>query len=389
MTAIPASRVNYFDRQHLRLLELRDEQAYHIGLRRRHNLSHHSWGIVTGLELLQREDGQIALTPGLAIDGYGRELLYLDHFTLTRAEFDRRATSRLDVWLEYGLDRSDDGPGSTECTPEGGKYRAHEIARLVLLPGAALPNPRLPPGVPVEALDPPQLDTPDDPARRWPVYLGRVVMDVTSAQPTFVADTTSRVYVGLVGDLVDHPGNAARLEIGHRPSTDETRTIGEDTVGYSAGPTRDFAVFVPDRTAGASTTLEPRLLIDDTTTQVMGDTTVHGNLLMDGSALVFSVGLKQAPTGNAHPAIYRVADELRIDAGVPTTGSVSIGVTKDGKFTRALKIDFTGPGGEPVITITGDLRIESAIVCDDVRVRTIAADAAAQITAALQAALHS
>ena len=121
----------------------------------------------------------------------------------------------------------------------------------------------------------------------------------------------------------------------------------------------------------------------------MGDTTVHGNLLMDGSALVFPVGFKQAPATNAHPAIYRVGDELRIDAGVPTTGSVSIGVTKDGKFTRALKIDFTGAGGEPVITISGDLRIESAIVCDDVRVRTIAADAAAQITAALQAALHS
>ena len=79
MATIPATRVNYFDRQHIRLSELLDEQAYHVGLHRRHNVSHHSWGIVTGLVLASREDGQIAITPGLAVDGYGRELLVLDH----------------------------------------------------------------------------------------------------------------------------------------------------------------------------------------------------------------------------------------------------------------------------------------------------------------------
>jgi hypothetical protein len=39
------------------------------------------------------------------------------------------------------------------------------------------------------------------------------------------------------------------------------------------------------------------------------------------------------------------------------------------------------------VRVLGDLRIEGTIDCQDVRVRTITAEAAAQITAMLQAAL--
>jgi len=123
MSAAPAIRVNYFDRQHIRLAELRDEQAYHVQMRRRHNLSHHSWGIVTGLELVARPDGQVGVTPGLAIDGYGRELLLVDYRVIGRADFDRYATSRLDVWLEYQLELSDDRLAPVARRKAGDAYR--------------------------------------------------------------------------------------------------------------------------------------------------------------------------------------------------------------------------------------------------------------------------
>jgi hypothetical protein len=388
MPTLPATRVNYFDRQHIRLSELRDEQAYHTGQRRRHNLSHHSWGIVVGLDLVTREDGQIAVTPGLAIDGYGRELLSLDYIVLTRDEFDRRGTSRLDVWLEYGLDRTDDGPGGAPCDASGtdARYRAVEIARIVLRPGGALPDPRRPVEVPAEAFDPPQLDTPDDPLRRWPVYLGRVIMDLSSGQPAFVAETSDRVYIGLMAEVIDHPGNETRIEIGHRPVVQETREIGSRSVTYVAGPDRDFAIFVPNPNLNPGAPLEPRLLVQPAGTQIIGDTNVHGNLIMDGTAVVFPVGMDQQPDTGNHPAIYRFKDELRIDAGSDGTAqrTLVIGVTKDGEFKPAIEVSF--PSGEPLVKIFGDVRIEGNIDCEDVRVRTLTADAAAQITAMLQAA---
>src|SRR6185436_1473839 len=108
MTPVPAMRVNYFDRQFLRLAELQDEQAYHVALRRRHNLSHHSWGIVLGLDIVHEDDGRPALRPGLAVDGYGRECLLLDRQVFGRDVFDRYGTTRLDLWLEYQVEFADD-----------------------------------------------------------------------------------------------------------------------------------------------------------------------------------------------------------------------------------------------------------------------------------------
>src|SRR5262245_16990596 len=113
MSAVPASRVNYFDRQFIRLAELTDEQAYHQQLHRRHNLSHHSWGIVAGLALTTDNDGRPVVQPGLAVDGYGRDLLLLNRRVFSRDDFDRFATSRLDLWLEYRLAFADGGP--VEC----------------------------------------------------------------------------------------------------------------------------------------------------------------------------------------------------------------------------------------------------------------------------------
>lgn len=400
MSASPATRVNYFDRQYIRLAELRDEQAYHVQLHRRHNLSHHTWGIVTGLDLVTRPDGQIGLAPGLAVDGYGRELLQLDYRVIGRADFDRYATSRLDLWLEYQLDLADDRLAPVECgagDPRR-KYRATELAQLVFTRGGARPDPRHPPGVPLEAFDAPGLATPDDPRQRWPVYLGRVVMDLpASGPPAFTVDTADRVYVGLAGAVVDHPGNAARLEIGHRPRADEQRTFEAATVRYSAGPERDFAVFVPPSDGATAQPLEPTIAIEAAGTQILGSTIVHGNLVLDGSALQFpdAIPQGQVPDTGGHPALYRIAsaggDELRLDVGSLNGGdrTLVIGVTKDGEFTPALEVSFPRSGGtpSPLVRVLGDVRIEGTISCNDVRTRTVTEEVAALLTGMVQAGI--
>src|SRR6201989_1233131 len=94
------TRVNYFDRQFLRKNEFVDEQSYQIDLRRRHNISHHSWGIVVGLEIAVEEE-KLCVRPELAIDGYGRELFLSAKFFITEDDFNRLGSNRLDVWLYY------------------------------------------------------------------------------------------------------------------------------------------------------------------------------------------------------------------------------------------------------------------------------------------------
>ncbi|CAN7806255.1 hypothetical protein LJR267_010704 [Paraburkholderia hospita] len=393
MSLIPASRVNYFDRQFIRLAELRDEQAYHLQQRRRHNLSHHTWGIVAGLEVLE-EDGRPVVRPGLAVDGYGRELLLLNRATCDREQFDRRGTRWLDLWLEYRLELVDDRLAPTECnaTEANQPYRATERAEVVFTRGGARPDPRHPPGVPVTAFEEPLLTTPDDPVNRWPVYLGRIAMDISAeGAPTFAIDTADRVYVGLNAELIDHPGNASRIELGRRPANADVKRVGEDEYRYAPGSDRDFAVFVP---SPAPSQLEPTLSVYDTATQIRGTTEVHGNLVLDGASLQFpdADGGETAPTDGT-PAIYRSGDALRLDLGALENGdrTLVIGVNKDGMFMKALEVHFESATGgatpKAAVTVYGDLHVEGTIDSADIRTRTVTEEVAALLTGMVQSTL--
>lgn len=397
MSAVPASRVNYFDRQFIRLAELRDEQAYHLQLHRRHHLSHHSWGIVVGLEILrQEEDGRPVLRPGLAVDGYGRELLLLDRKVLGREEFDRIGTNRLDLWLEYRLELADDRLAPVDCgaADPNRRYRATERAEIVLTRGGARPDPHHPPGVPVTALEEPLLATPDDPQQRWPVYLGRVVMAIpASGPPTFEIDTADRVHVGLNAELIDHPGNPTRIELGRRPQHADSRQIGDEEFRYAPDPTRNFAVFVPDDGAQL---LQPTLAVCDSATQIRGTTEVHGNLVLDGASLQFPDAIGEAPSAGGDPSLYRAsATEMRIDLGDLGTAdrTLVIGVTQDDQFVPALEVRFTGTVGnvaaKPAVTVYGDLNIEGTIKSPDIRTRTVTEEVAALLTGMVLAATTS
>jgi hypothetical protein len=398
MNAMPASRVNYFDRQYLRLAEMTDEQAYHLQLRRRHNLSHHGWGIVTGLDVALGSDKQPAVAPGLAVDGYGRELLVVDRAVFGRDVFDRLGTNRIDLWLEYGLALSaaPSTAADASSTEPRAAYRATEVAAIVPMPAKAAPDPTHPQSVPSLALEPPLLDTPDDPTKKWPVYLGRIVMDLTTpATPTFTIDTSDRVYVGLNAELIDHPGNATRMELGRRPTHDDTRAIGADTITYAGDATRDFGLFVPKT---GTDPLQPTLAVSQTATTIRGDTEIHGNLVLDGASLQFPDPLTGAPPDTSgNPAIYRFSDstgdELRIDVGSADTATRScvIGLTKDGKFVPALVVAFTTISGAVTanVTITGNLEVDGTINSPDIRTRTVTPDVAAMLTGMIQAAITS
>ena len=69
------TRVDYRERQRLTAADLRAEQEYRLGLAGRHHLTHHQWGVVRGLHVIVQLRSSVILTPGVAIDGYGREIV--------------------------------------------------------------------------------------------------------------------------------------------------------------------------------------------------------------------------------------------------------------------------------------------------------------------------
>jgi hypothetical protein len=68
------TRVKYTERQRLRAQDLRGEQDYLLGLAGRHFIGPHAWGIVRGLSV-NVTGKTVIVIPGMAIDGYGRELI--------------------------------------------------------------------------------------------------------------------------------------------------------------------------------------------------------------------------------------------------------------------------------------------------------------------------
>ena len=77
----PAERVNYFSGQLLRADDFRSDQDYHRSKAHLHNRMLHGSGIVGGLEVTS-ESNQLNVEPGLAIDGYGREIFVAEPQTV-------------------------------------------------------------------------------------------------------------------------------------------------------------------------------------------------------------------------------------------------------------------------------------------------------------------
>jgi hypothetical protein len=78
-------RLNYFNHQFLIETDFQDEQAYHMGMRRRHNRFMHGWGVAEGLVVERKSEREILVSPGMAIDGDGREIVLLEARTVELA----------------------------------------------------------------------------------------------------------------------------------------------------------------------------------------------------------------------------------------------------------------------------------------------------------------
>ncbi len=316
-----APRVGYREGQRLRLRDLRDEQAYRRSQRRRHRIAHHDWGIVRGLGLsIAGADDEAVLAPGLAVDGFGRQLIVPEALRMpfdvlddARKRLEEPAPEEaVDLWLLYGL------------RPGGG--RGFEEAILRLTPAAnvapeARSNMTTAVDVDRTELDAgTRLETPDAAHREWPVYLGRL----RRRPPGYEALAVRRRYARWVGSRVLSPGGG----------------VGIDFAGADDPGDHRFAV----RVRAASGELVPRLVLGaDGTNAIAGNLTVAGDLRPAGIGWTAPV----TPPAKAAPAqLYRVreqVDEVRADA---LRAEIAHPGDEGHPADSRLSVGFFGPAGD-------------------------------------------
>jgi hypothetical protein len=124
-----ATRPSFAEGQILAAADLAQLSTYPRGREERHNRFVHRWGIVTGLELeteattdaFGNDFARVFVSPGLAVDGEGRELLIVERQELNADEFKNSIGSKIDedasypvfLYSEYrgtGADPSQVGP---------------------------------------------------------------------------------------------------------------------------------------------------------------------------------------------------------------------------------------------------------------------------------------
>ena len=100
-------RPNYFTHQLLLEQDFKDEQSYHIEMRRRLNRLFHSWGVLEGLEVQKKGEHDITITPGIALDREGREIVLLSPLTRDLSAWSRDSHAFVTAAYDEGWQEAD------------------------------------------------------------------------------------------------------------------------------------------------------------------------------------------------------------------------------------------------------------------------------------------
>lgn len=105
MSSVFAERPTFFEGQYLGADDLKALLKYARESDARHLLGAHTWGVVSGIDLVEGKSptGEVEyfLTPGVAIDGYGRMLVVTLPFKLTTDLFAQQPSGTTNVWIRY------------------------------------------------------------------------------------------------------------------------------------------------------------------------------------------------------------------------------------------------------------------------------------------------
>lgn len=201
-------RLNYYEREYLRSFDFIAEQNYHIEMRRRLNLALHLWGIVEGLDVKKGEvvpgaPDQFHITPGMAIDAFGREIFLFAPYILSEDDVTRNRITlpgRYSVFIAYSTElATPPAAGFRVCDIADQYTRRHESYEIIIsneLDDLVDPKKAKVPAVTDELSD--------DPSKKpWPVRLGSVDIDASLAITN--AWSKNRTYIGIRAQRIVAP----------------------------------------------------------------------------------------------------------------------------------------------------------------------------------------
>jgi hypothetical protein len=255
-------RLNYYEGEYLGATDFQAEQDYQRDMRRRHNVGQHTWGIVSGLDLALVPTGvnapgsnlpevNVYVQPGMAIDGFGREIVVLSKTQLTTdlfAAYNNPAAQYIimSVWISYAQVMLN--PPSDACTAANASNSYGRIQEtfalsvtqsgapptddLIVVDGTSMQVPVPPtstskppqPGVIVLPYDdsiPYQEFSTDDSTDYWYVQIGQVFWDSNNqvlVQAPNLSTALGREYAGNVSTAIYVPGGSLTIQDRFTPS---------------------------------------------------------------------------------------------------------------------------------------------------------------------------
>jgi hypothetical protein len=250
-------RLNYYEGEFLGATDFQAEQEYQRDMRRRHNVGQHTCGIVSGLDLVLIPNGltaangpavDIYVQPGMAIDGFGREIVVLNKTQLTQDLFAPYAnvnvpgSETMYLWISYAQLMLQPPPDAcTQINQPNAFGRVQEAFALtvtkdvtgptndlIVVDGKSLPapvapgSPSPPPPLPGDIVVPNDDSIPyqefatDDSSVNWYIPIGQVSWDPSTGLFENRADlaVNGRQFAGNVTAEVLSPSSS--LTIQHR-----------------------------------------------------------------------------------------------------------------------------------------------------------------------------
>lgn len=226
------ARPVYREGQFLAAADFVAEQAYHRRALGRHEVGEHTWGLVVGLELVEVPDPSgsgfvdVFLTPGFAVDGYGRQIVSFERVVVDTNLFNAFLdSSHRSVWIQFAeTDAAATPEGWTDDCADGQPTRAVETFRLVVDPvdsdtdvivagEVAIPEPAAGSSIPADTSVPFQELPEEPPIARWLVRLGSLLWDGAARRfrPAGGRLTEGRRFAGVVAADVLAPAATLRL----------------------------------------------------------------------------------------------------------------------------------------------------------------------------------
>jgi hypothetical protein len=324
-------RVLFYDREYLRAFDFTAEQTYHLEMRRRLNIALHLKGIVSGLELMMVADtgNQVCINPGMAIDGYGREIVLLDRYILSDDDF-RIAQITVGGPGDYAVcisyDREPATPpsaGYNACGANGQYTRWTEQPTIQILD--RLPNLPDPPS-PTDPL-------PDDPKRYpWPVFLGWVRLAVSAGGVVSVSQIVTvagqREYIGLRTQRIIAPSAMPPAPTGG-PAPDPAIYIDKDSpITVESNLQEELTLIVGNDFQVDKAQVKPNPPADPNFPGTAGNLKVEKNLFVLGNLYKALPDPAPAPGG---PSMdwYALSDYIKLLLPDLKTGMLKIDVAGD------------------------------------------------------------